>query len=145
MLLRKAKRTDEGISMKRLTSALMLLSSILKAQAPVQTPTATVHVYREKRFVGSAVSPSIYVDGTALQRLHNGSFFVATVPSGKHMITAGRSEVGLFIDFEPGKHYYFRMDHKNWAGTAASGRQPMFLSQVPAEQAEADMRKLKHQ
>jgi hypothetical protein len=131
--------------MKRFTSALMLLLSNINAQMPVQAPTATVHVYREKHFVGSAVSPTIYIDGTALQRLHNGSFFVATVPSGKHMITAGRSEVGLFTDFEPGKHYYFRMDHKNWAGTAVSGRQPVFLSQMPAEQAEAEMRKLKQQ
>jgi hypothetical protein len=131
--------------MKQFTSVLMLVLSLLNAQTSEQAPTATIHVYREKHFVGSAVSPSIYIDGTAVQRLHNGSFFVVTVPAGKHMITAGRSEVGLFTDFEPGKHYYFRMDHKNWAGTAVSGRQPIFLSPVPAEQAEGEMRKLKQQ
>jgi hypothetical protein len=90
-----------------------------------------------------AISPSIYVDGIELQRLRNGTFFVASLPIGEHMITAGRSEVGLFVDFEPDAQYYFRMDHKNWAGTAVSGRQPVFLSQVPADQAEAEMKNLK--
>jgi hypothetical protein len=121
---------------KCLAAALLLISS-LAAQIAIPAATATVHVYREKHLVGSALSPSIYVDGIELQRLRNGRFFAATVATGKHMITVGRSEVGLFVEFAPGKHYYFRVDHKNWAGTAVSGRQPLSLSQVPANQAEA--------
>jgi hypothetical protein len=126
-----------------ITLAMLSLISNLNAQIPVKASTATIHVYREKHSVGFAISPSIYVDGIELQRLRNGTFFVGSVPTGKHMITAGRSEVGLFIDFEPDKQYYFRLDHKNWAGTAVSGRQPVFLSQVPADQAEAEMKTLK--
>ena len=126
-----------------ITLAMLSLISSLNAQTPAQAPTATIHIYREKHSVGFAISPSIYVDGIELQRLRNGTFFVANLPTGKHMITAGRSEVGAFVDFEPDKHYYFRMDHKNWAGTAVSGRQPVFLSQVPADQAESEIKNLK--
>jgi hypothetical protein len=116
----------------------MLLVSGLNAQ----TSQATIHVYREKHFVGSALSPSFYLDGTGLQRVGNGKFFVATVPTGKHMITAGRSEVGLFVEFEPGKQYYFKIDHHNWT-TGFSGVEPMFLLQVTEDQAKAEMRHLK--
>jgi hypothetical protein len=79
--------------------ACVVLISSLNAQTPTQATTATIHVYREKHSVGFAISPSIYVDGIELQRLRNGTFFVANLPTGKHMITAGRSEVGLFVEF----------------------------------------------
>jgi hypothetical protein len=87
-----------------ITLAILSLISGLNAQTPAQ-PTATIHVYRERHLVGFAISPSIYVDGIELQRLRNGTFFVAILLTGKHMITVGRSEVGLFVDFEPGKQY----------------------------------------
>jgi hypothetical protein len=130
-------------TIRSLIAEITMVGIALAQGTLAQAPTATIHVYREKHLVGFAISPSIYVDGIALQRLNNGTLFVAKLTTGKHMITVGRSEVGLFIEFEPDKHYYFRMDHKNWAGTAVSGRQPVFLSQVPADEAEGEMKTLK--
>src|SRR5450755_706192 len=99
-------------------TATVLVTLALAATAYGQERDATVTVYRPYcRFVGIALSPSIYSDGIELQRLHNGTVFTATLPPGKHMITAGRSEVGQFVDFEPGQKYFFRFGHKNWAGT----------------------------
>ncbi len=110
---------------------------------PGDAPTAVIHVYRQKHVCAFAYSPSVYIDGTEIKRLRNGSFFVATVPTGKHMITAGRTEVGLLVEFEPGKDYYFKLDHKNCAGSAFSGRPPMVLSAVSPEQAKTEMSGLK--
>jgi hypothetical protein len=125
-----------------LISAAVAVSTLAQS---TKSETATIHVYRQKHMVGMALKPSIYCDGVALARLHNGTFFVSDVEPGKHMIMAGRSEVGLLVDFQPGGQYYFRLDHKNWAGTAVSGRQPVFLSQVPAVEAESQMRSLSQQ
>jgi hypothetical protein len=103
------------------------------------TQNATVHIYRPSHVVGKALNPSIYCDGVEIHKLHNGTFFVVSLPAGKHMITAGRTEVGQFVALEPGKDYYFVLGHKNWAVTAVSGRQPLTLSLVSAEQARREM------
>jgi hypothetical protein len=112
---------------------LLLIASVALAE----TEPATIHVYRQKWHVGLAVKPSVYLDGVALERLHNGSYFVRYIPSGKHMFTAGRSETGLLVDIESGKKYYFRMDHGSLAGPA------IILTQIPEAQATSEMRKLK--
>jgi Protein of unknown function (DUF2846) len=131
---------------KRLALALCALVG-MAAQSPVapmpKTETATIHVYRPWHFVGFAIAPSIYCDGIEIQRLHNGEAFVASVPVGKHMITAGRSEVGQLVEFQAGEQYFFKFGHKNWFGTAVSGRQPVTLSQVPEEEAQPEIRKIK--
>ena len=44
--------------------------------------SATVTMYRQKRTYGKMVKPSIYSDGVELTRLHNGTFFVASLPPG---------------------------------------------------------------
>jgi hypothetical protein len=112
--------------------------------AGTKPETATIHVYRPKAVLkGRGLHPSIYFDGVELHRLHQGMFFVASIPSGKHMITVGRSEAGQFIDFEPGKQYYFRFGHKNILVTALSNRQPITLSLVSADEAESEIHDLK--
>lgn len=102
--------------------------------------TSTIHVYRPSHVVGKLLKPSIYYDGIELQRLHNGTFFVTDVPSGKHMITSGRSEVGLLVDLQPGQHYYFRAGHRNiWRRTLDMGVQWAILTQVSRDEALLEM------
>jgi len=102
--------------------------------------TATVYVYRAKaRIMGAAIRPSIYFDGMELRRLAKGEYFSRSVPTGKHMISAGRSEVGQLVDIERGKEYFFKLDHKNTFVTAISNREPMMLTQIPVEQARREM------
>jgi hypothetical protein len=122
---------------------LIFLLLSLAAFASDSTPpaqTATIHVYREKaRLVGIIIRPSIYFDGRELKRLAKGECFSIALPIGKHLISAGRSEVGNLVELEPGKDYFFKLDHKNWAGNAVTGRQPMFLAPMPADQARTEM------
>jgi len=102
--------------------------------------TATVYVYRIKvKFMARALHPSIYFDGMELLRLANGEYFSRQLPTGKHMVSAGRTEVGQLVDLEPGKEYFFKLDHKNVFVSNWSGRQPMTLTPVPMEQARREM------
>ncbi len=114
-----------------------------QAETKPATQTATVHVYRPSHVVGMALNPSIYFDGIEIHKLHNGTFFVVSLPSGKHIITAGRTEVGQFVELEPGKDYYFMLGHKNAVVTAVTNRQPLTLSLVSEEQAQREMVGLK--
>jgi hypothetical protein len=105
---------------------------------------ATIHVYRaQARVKGIMLHPSIYCDGIEFTRLYRGTFFAAEVSPGKHLITLGRTEVGQLVDVEPGKDYYFRFGHKNILVTAVSGREPLTLTQVSADEARSEMRGLK--
>jgi hypothetical protein len=111
--------------------AACLLAGIAFAADP---GTATVYAYRTHvKLMARALRPSIYCDGMELRRLANGSYFSASVPAGKHMISAGRTEVGRLVDLEPGK------DHKNVFVSNWSGRQPMTLTQVPGDVARREM------
>jgi hypothetical protein len=123
-------------------AAAAVLGSMAFGQETSEAGKATIHVYRARRVAGMALHPSIYCDGVELQRLHNGTFFTASLPSGKHMISAGRSEAGQFIDLEPGKQYFLRFGFKSWT-TGLSGAQPAALSLVSKEEAEPAMRGLK--
>ncbi len=104
--------------------------------------SATVTVYRPKRTYGWAIKPSIYCDGVELARLRNGSFFVASLPPGRHLISAGRSEVGQFLTLEPHKQYFFQLGFQRWV-TGFVGVQPVTLSAVPEEKARTEMEELK--
>jgi hypothetical protein len=124
-------------------AAAAVFGSMAFGQETSEAVNATIHVYRARRVAGMALHPSIYCDGVELQRLHNGAFFTASLPPGKHMISAGRSEVGQSLNLESGKQYFFRFGHKNTFVTAVSGRQPVTLSRVSEEEARPEMRELK--
>jgi hypothetical protein len=122
----------------------MAVSIAIPAMGQTETKptpqTATVCVYRTKvRIIARALRPSIYFDGTELRRLANGEYFSRELPTGKHMISAGRTEVGQLVDLEPGKEYFFKLDHRNAIITDFSGRQPMTLTPVSMEQARREM------
>ena len=103
---------NEEASLKLGTEWAKIVGAV--AQEP---PNATIYVYRPASLVGMALSPSIYCDEKELEQLPNGTYFSSPISPGKHMIVAGHSEVGLFVDFEPGKQYYFRFGHENCVGT----------------------------
>jgi hypothetical protein len=139
--------TEQLETMKSLLVFVMAASIAAPAMGQTETKpapqTATVYVYRTKvRIMLRALRPSIYFDGTELRRLANGEYFSRELPTGKHMISAGRTEVGQLVDLEPGKEYFFKLDHKNvmvtWASEPLS-RQPMTLTPVPMDQARREM------
>jgi hypothetical protein len=128
--------------MKRTAMMLMLIVAATVPGFGQDTSSATVTVYRPKRTYGKMIKPSIYCDGVELTRLHNGTFFAVSLPSGKHMITSGRSEVGQFVNLEPGKQYYLLFGWQRWV-TGFVGVQPVTLSLVSEDEARPEMQKLK--
>jgi len=71
---------------------------------------ATVHIYRYKQFVGSALAPSVYCDETELARMENGRFFTAKLSSGKHTFYSNDKQAGMDVDLKGGQEYYIRVE-----------------------------------
>jgi len=46
----------------------------------------TVYIYRQKKMVGGALEPSVFLDGIELARMDNGRYFVLKVAPGKHTV-----------------------------------------------------------
>ena len=71
---------------------------------------ATVHFYRYKQFVGSALSPSVYCDDGELARMDNGRFFTATLAPGKHVLRSNDAQSGIESELKGGQEYYIRVE-----------------------------------
>lgn len=75
---------------------------------PVQS-TGTLVFYRPRRYWGSALTPSVMVNGADTARLDNGRFFVVTLPAGKVKIESSMKHDPLEVELAPGKVQYFEM------------------------------------
>jgi hypothetical protein len=80
--------------------------------------TATIVFYRPKRFYGSGLTPSVYVNGEQVARLDNGRFFVLPVVPGNFKIESSMKHDPLDIDLAAGKVQYLEMVilSGNWRG-----------------------------
>ena len=116
----------------------ILLTGLAAAQAPANTANpaaeskaskATVYVYRYKQFVGAALAPSIFCDGTQLARMENGRYFTAKLEPGKHTFTSNDKQSGIDLDLKPGEEYFIRVEI---AAGFAKGHGRLLL--VPREQ-----------
>lgn len=98
---------------------ILVLSAISYSQQATQTaatqttaaPAAgTVIVYREGHFTGSALKPSVFLDGKEVARLKNGTYFTLQVDPGKHEVgSSAKHEPALAIDVKPGETSYVQM------------------------------------
>lgn len=71
---------------------------------------ATVHVYRYKQFVGSALAPSVYCDETELARMENGRYFTVNLDPGKHNFRSNDKQSGVELDLKAGQEYFVRVE-----------------------------------
>ena len=71
---------------------------------------ATVYVYRYKQFVGSALAPSVYCDGTELARMENGRYFTVSLEPGKHTFTSNDKQSGIDLDLKAGQESFIRVE-----------------------------------
>ncbi|WP_243304061.1 DUF2846 domain-containing protein [Geothrix oryzisoli] len=78
-------------------------------KAPESAGKAILLFYRESRFVGGALRPSIYVDGVEVAYLSSGSYLKVAVAPGDHGIYADKKDDQLMFPVEAGKTYYFRV------------------------------------
>jgi len=100
---------------------------------------STIVFFRESHFTGSALKPSIYLDGKELERLSNGHWFSVHAEPGKHQLqSSAKNEPATVIETAAGQTIYVQMVilTGNWRG---GGR----LLQVDSEQAQKVIAKLK--
>jgi hypothetical protein len=102
------------------------------ANAGASASPATVgllHVYRHKRYVGSALAPSIYIDDKQVARVGNGRRFTAKLTPGTHSVRSDDKSSLISIEVKPGQDYYIRVDEEAgmWKGHGK-------LTLLPAEQ-----------
>lgn len=140
--------------------ALVLPASLIKAQGipPAQAPAdaaaaptkpatadgdkgkdSTIVFFREGHFTGSALKPSIYVDGKEVDRLANGRWFSVHAEPGKHQLqSSAKNEPATVIETVAGETTYVQMVilTGNWRG---GGR----LLQVDGGEAQKVIAKLK--
>jgi hypothetical protein len=64
--------------------------------------------YREKKFVGSALHHTIYLDGEEIGDLNNGTYFIINAAPGEHKMHADEEKDVFSFTVEAGKTYYFR-------------------------------------
>jgi hypothetical protein len=105
-----------------------------------KTP-AQVHIvfYRSKRFAGSALEPSIYIDGKQIARMDNGRYFVVTLPAGPHGIGSDDKSSAINLNAKAGTVYYIRTDIETgfWKGHGK-------LTMMMPEQGSAEYKKCKY-
>lgn len=100
---------------------------------------STIVFFREAHFTGSALKPSIYVDGKEADRLANGRWFSVHAGPGKHELqSSAKNQPATLIETKPGETTYVQMVivTGNWRG---GGR----LMQVDSSDAEKVIAKLK--
>lgn len=71
---------------------------------------STIVFFRESHFAGSALKPSVFLDGKELDRLANGRWFSAHVAPGKHELqSSAKNEPATVIETVPGQTTYVQM------------------------------------
>jgi len=112
-----------------ITLAVIIATSSVKAQGipPAQAPAdpaattskpatgdnakdSTIVFFREGHFTGSALKPSIYVDGKEVDRLANGRWFSVHAEPGKHQLqSSAKNEPATVIETVAGETTYVQM------------------------------------
>lgn len=139
--------------MKAVALSIVLFATLAVCQTEVQTAepaaakveaqasaeeTATFVFYRPKRFYGSGLTPSVYVDGVEVARMGNGRYFVLTVKPGTIKLSSSMKHDPTPTEAKAGKTEYFEMVilTGTWKG---GGR----LIPTPAADAKEALKKLK--
>jgi hypothetical protein len=74
--------------------------------------------YRPKRFTGSGLTPSVYVNGEQVARLDNGRYFVVKLKPGTYKIESSMKHDPLELEVKAGKQQFLEMVilAGNWRG-----------------------------
>jgi len=83
------------------------------SQSAPSEPTpqfALLRVYRHRRYAGSALAPSIYVDEKQVARVGSGRRLTARLSPGSHSIRSDDKSSAISLDAKPGQEYFVRVD-----------------------------------
>jgi hypothetical protein len=99
--------------------------------------TATVVIYRESNFYGSALRPTVVLNGQDLVNVGNGRVFVGAISPGHYVFEMDDRKSGTEIDLKPGQSVYMKVELVPgfWKG---GGR----LLQVASEQGAFESKRL---
>ncbi|HVF50137.1 MAG TPA: DUF2846 domain-containing protein [Pyrinomonadaceae bacterium] len=80
--------------------------------------TVTVYIYRPKKFVGSALEPSVFCDGVELGRMDNGRYIMLRLAPGTHRFHMTEKDKRVEETLKPGQVIYlrFRLEPGMWKG-----------------------------
>jgi Protein of unknown function (DUF2846) len=86
--------------------------------ASAATDSAILHVYRARRYAGSALAPSIYVDDKQIARVGNGRHVCIRLSPSSHQIRSDDKSSAISLDAKAGQEYYIRIDEETgfWKG-----------------------------
>ena len=84
----------------------------------VNSGPAHLFVYRARRFVGSSLAPSIYVDDRQVVRVGNGRRCAIKLSPGTHNIRSDDKSSAISLEAKPGQQYFIRVDEEAgfWKG-----------------------------
>lgn len=98
----------------------VLAACVLAAVSlPALAQNGTVVVYRPGKYVGSALKPSVYVDGNEVGRLKNGRYITLQLAPGKHDLESSMKKAApLEVAVKPNETVYLEMVilTGNWRG-----------------------------
>jgi hypothetical protein len=139
MIVEEVKKNIIGDSMRNYIAAVLVVIGLFVAlpvssQQPQTSPAAqaptdlakpspnsppsdadkgkdsTIVFFRESHFTGSALKPSIYLDGKETDRLTNGRWFSVHAEPGKHQLqSSSKNEPATLIETVPGGTAYVQM------------------------------------
>jgi hypothetical protein len=101
--------------MKTILAVLVLATGCVPALAQ----DGTVVIYRPSKYVGSALKPSVYVDGNQAARLENGRYISLQFAPGKHNFESSMKKTApLEVDVKSNETVYLEMVilPGNWRG-----------------------------
>jgi len=104
-----------------LVGSLLLATCAPAALSKQPTPDSDsghLRVYRQRRYVGSALAPSIFVDDKEVARVGNGRRVGVKLSSGTHSIRSDDKSSAITLDVKPGQQYFVRVDEATgfWKG-----------------------------
>jgi hypothetical protein len=98
---------------------------------------ATVVIYRESNLFGSALRPTVMLNGNDLVNIGNGRVFVGAIAPGHYVFEMDDKKSGTEVDLKPGQSIYMKVELVQgfWKG---GGR----LLQVAPEQGAFESKRL---
>jgi len=92
--------------------------AVSQPAADTATSSALLRVYRARRYVGSALAPTIFVDDKEVVRIGNGRRATIRLTAGTHTVRSDDKSSAISIETKAGQEFYVRVDEETgfWKG-----------------------------
>lgn len=121
--------TFPGLASSQTSAGAAQSASAQQAAASMPTPSSAqasisaadagcLRVYRQRRYAGSALAPSIYVDDAQIARVGNGRRVAIRLAPGPHTIRSDDKSSAISLDVKAGQDYFVRVEEATgfWKG-----------------------------